>query len=148
MLLEHSCFMLGFIIICLIMSVKTLLMGSLLFDAKDVCDHLIYKMASVRERKEWKKQISLSETPTVSCSVFPNSHGFSWPLYEHSVTIISWQEDTSRKEIPFWEPPLSNGWLKVNTVLKCSLLLYYFFQTKPKAHLSSVYYKDWIQEKK
>ena len=72
-------------------------MGSILFDAKDVCDHLIYKMASVREREERKKQISLSETPTVSCSVFPNSHGFSWPLYEHTITIISWQEDTFKE---------------------------------------------------
>ena len=61
---------------------KTLLMGSILFDAKNICYHLVYKIASVREREEWKKQISLSEVPPVSYSVFPNSHGLSWPPYE------------------------------------------------------------------
>ena len=61
---------------------KNLLMGSGLFDAKDICDHLVYKIASVREEEEWKEPISLSEVPPVSYSVFPNSHGLSWPPYE------------------------------------------------------------------
>lgn len=73
------------------------LMGSILFDAKDVCGHLMYKIASARESKEWKKEFLFQKLQLSLVLSSQTPMGFLGHYMKHTVTIISRQEDTFKE---------------------------------------------------
>lgn len=72
-------------------------MGSILFDAKDVCGHLMYKIASAREREDGKSKFLFQKLQLSLVLSSQTPMGFLGRYMKHTVTIISRQEDTFKE---------------------------------------------------
>lgn len=79
------------------MSVKTLLLDRVIFDAKGVCDYLMYKIASVREGEEWKDNFVFQKLKLSLALPSQTPMGFLGHCMKHTVTMISQQKDTLKE---------------------------------------------------